>query len=139
MENKQKLIIGAVIAGVLAIGVGIGSANKGAPDTSASSDTGTTQVDPAPAPEPVYTDEDYFITEVRSSGNSYVDNNSDSDLIKIGHQTCDVLDQGYTVTDVAQYLVENGNSNDSAFYEFEGIVIGAAVRNLCPEYIDQIP
>lgn len=135
MENKQKLIIGAIIAGVLIVGIGIGNAGNG--NSSADNSTSSTQVDPAPAP--VYTAEDYFLTEVRSTGNSYVDNNSDADLLKVGHQTCDVLDQGYTVTDVATYLVQNSDSSDSSFFEFEGIVIGAAVRNLCPEYESQIP
>ena len=136
MENKQKVIIGAVIGAVLLAGIGIGNSGK----TDSSSNSGSnSQIEPAPAPEPVYTDEDYFITEVRSSGNRYVDNASDYDLLDIGRQTCSLLDDGYTIDDIITYLVANNDSNSTSFLEFEGIVIGAAVRNLCPEYTNQIP
>lgn len=132
MENKQKLIIGAAVVGVLLFGVAIGNSSKN--NTSAPSSQ--SQVTEPPAP--TYSDEDYFLAEVRSSGNAYVANADDASLISIGKQTCGLLDDGYTVLEIATYLVENGTSNDSEFYEFEGIVMGAGIRNFCPEYSGQI-
>lgn len=129
--KKTTLLIGGVLAGSLLL---TGCASGSSYTRPAPEDTYV-----APEPEPVYTDEDYFVAEIRYSGNSYAANPSDSDLIDVGRQTCSLLDDGYTVMEIATYLVENGDSNDPEFYEFEGIVVGSAVRNLCPEYTYQIP
>lgn len=93
---------------------------------------------PAP-PAPELSAEDLYVANLRSQGNYYVDNNTDTDLINLGYTLCGELDSGYTVMEVIDSLIASGNFNgDPEAIEFSGLVIGAAVRDLCPEYAYQI-
>ena len=135
MEKKNKIIIGLGIALVLVIGILVGSSSHGSGSTSAGGGGGSSNVDPAP----VLTDDELYLQTVRGQNNSYIDNATDTQLLKIGKQVCSILDSGYTVSDVVTYLAANGTSTDDSFYQMEGIVIASGVTVYCPEYIDQLP
>lgn len=91
----------------------------------------------APA-APQLTDEDLYLQTLHSTGNSYVNNGTDAQLVQLGHTVCQALDEGNSVTDIVTYLVLNSNNDDPEFARFEGQVIGAAVGAFCPEYSGQI-
>lgn len=101
-----------------------------------------TVTEEAPAPEVVETDEQRYINNLRSFGNYYVDMNTDNDLINLGYTLCGSLDAGYTVEDLiyelsyGEFAQQNGGDEDAI--SFAGLTIGAAVRDLCPQYTYQI-
>jgi len=84
------------------------------------------------------TEEDDYITRVRSVDNSIIAGTSNKDLINLGHNVCDVLDQGYTVSMVVEYMATNGNLTTDEEYRYAGLVIGAAATALCSEYESQV-
>lgn len=88
---------------------------------------------------PVTTPTDDFLSDVHMYGDAYIESTSDSDLINMANATCDALDAGNTVTDVITYLAYNQTETDTAFYVAEGEIIAAAVMNICPAYISQLP
>lgn len=88
---------------------------------------------------PVVTPEESYLIGVRAYSNVYIQNASDIQLLEVGESVCSALDAGNSVTDVITYLAFNSGNEDDAYYEMAGLVIGAAVYNLCPEYISQIP
>lgn len=93
----------------------------------------------AEPPAPELSAEDLYVANLRSQDNYYADNNTDNDLINLGYSLCSELDAGYTVVDVINALIsENFGNGDTEAIEFAGLVIGAAVRDLCPEYAYQI-
>jgi hypothetical protein len=126
-KNKKLLFAASLVTlGVIISGC---SSNTAAP-------TVTVTAEP-PAPE--LSAEDLYINNLRSQGNFYVTVNTDTDLINLGYTLCGELDSGYTVLDVIESLVMSGDFNgDPDAVEFAGLVIGAAVRDLCPEYSYQI-
>lgn len=91
-----------------------------------------------PDPEP-YTAEDAYIANLRSQGNIYVDSNSDADLIDLGYTACEVFADGYTLDEFVYELVISGEFETKDEQTFIGLVIGAAVRDLCPEYMYLMP
>ena len=131
MEKKTKIIIGLGAVGVLLVGLLIGSSHSSPAPSADPTQTA--------APAPVATDDETYIGLVRSYGNSYIDNAEDYQLIKIAHDTCDVLDSGYTLDEVINYLAANGTSTDQEFYQAEGIIIGGAINVYCPVYLGYLP
>lgn len=109
-------------------------------ESSANPTVTVTESAPAPAPEPVLTEEDMYIDNLRSFGNEYVTLNTDEDLINLGYILCGELDAGFTVYEIIEDLAYSGDfdTNDQEAIEFAGLVIGASVRDLCPEYAYQI-
>ena len=123
--------------GIASVVFALAIALTGCSSTAATSDPGITKQ--APAPAPVVTPEESYLVAVHSQYNVYIESSTDSALLDIGRQVCTTLDSGYTISEVITYLAVNGESDDQDFYAMEGIVIGAAVYNLCPEYMNQVP
>lgn len=86
--------------------------------------------------------EQQYIDSLRSIDNVYIDNVPDESLIDLGYTLCSALDEGYSVEDIIWELVygsfgeENGDDPDAM--AFAGAVIGAGVKNLCPEYLSEL-
>jgi hypothetical protein len=101
--------------------------------------TVTVTAEPPAPPAPVLTEEDLYIENLRSQNNFYIDSNTDADLVELGYILCSELDAGYTVLEVVEEIVYSGGfGGDQEAVEFAGLIIGAAVRDLCPEYTYQI-
>jgi len=105
--------------------------------------------EPAPAPAPAVTTappvtdsytspEDTFLADAHEMNNAYVEATSDSDLLDIGNATCSALSGGNTVDDIVVYLVEEGTFANADQAEAGGMLIAAAVVDLCPEYTSQL-
>jgi hypothetical protein len=90
--------------------------------------------------EPAYvpTAEDDYLSRLATAGNSIADSTSDSDLIDLGYQNCELLDDGYTVTEIVEYMTTSGKFSTNEEYSFIGAIIGASVFALCPEYEGQV-
>ena len=99
-----------------------------------------TQKAPTPTQEPALTTEDYYIQNLRSFGNYYVEANSDATLIDTAYSVCTDLDSGYTVTDIVSEILLSPefDATDSEAVEYVGLIIGASVAAFCPEYTYQI-
>jgi len=101
---------------------------------------------PSPAPAPVVTappapvasPEETFLADVHGMNNSYIENTTDSDLLDIGTATCAALDDGNTVEDIITYLANNNTFDTTDQAEAGGMIIAAAVVDLCPEYTSQV-
>lgn len=103
--------------------------------------TVTEQV-PAPVEPPVtdtyLTPEDTFLTDLHDMSNVYIDATSDADLLDIGNATCAALDEGNSIMDILTYLVESGTLETTDQAEAGGMIIAAAVVDLCPEYTSEL-
>jgi len=103
-----------------------------------SSDTNNTATDTyttAPAPVETYepTPEDNFLTGVHSLNDPMIETTDDSTLLSIGHSTCRILNQGYSVNALVTTLSEQGAITTSNA-EAVGKILGAAIVTMCPEY-----
>jgi PBP1b-binding outer membrane lipoprotein LpoB len=103
-----------------------------------------TVTEQAPAPvDPPVTDtyasaEDTYLADAHAMDNSYIEATTDSDLLDIGNATCAALNEGNTITDILTYLVEEGTFTNGNQAEAGGILIAAAVVDLCPEYTSEL-
>ena len=122
-----KYIAGAGLTALLLTGCGAAS-------EPAATVTVTETAQPTTAP---MSDSDSYLAALYATGDITLANMDESSLINIGNSTCELLDEGVTVSTLAVYLVENGGFTTSQ-YETIGRIIGAAVYNLCPEYSYQI-
>jgi hypothetical protein len=87
--------------------------------------------------QPTMSAEDGFLADLYSTDDIYISNMSDSELIMLGRQVCNVLDSGVTVKQMALSFIASGEfTNDQ--YPTIGRIIGASVYNLCPDYSYQI-
>lgn len=131
----KKIAIAAGSALLLAslAACGSSSTDNTATDTSG----GTVAVDPTPTRYPV-TPESSFLIDVHGMNNSYIEATTDSDLLTIGTTTCSALDDGNTIDDIITYLATSGTFDNADQAEAGGMIIAAAVADLCPEYLDQL-
>ena len=88
--------------------------------------------------EPIYTEEDEYLADVHSVGNTYIENITDSDLLDLGYLVCEALDSGNTTDDLAYELASSGNYDDYESQQYAASIIAGAVVNLCPEYNYQL-
>ncbi|MFE5140339.1 DUF732 domain-containing protein [Streptomyces fagopyri] len=59
---------------------------------------------------------------------------SDKRLLEVGHETCDSIDEGTSVLDIAAtHQATLGIAPDDS-----GYVVGAAINGFCPEHLDEI-
>lgn len=107
------------------------SALNPSPKISVKTETVTVKPE-APSTVPSSSKNEIFLSVLRDHGDTYT-GAPDADLIELGHQTCDTLDMGVTVEDMAAYMVQENIDPD-----FAGFLIGAAVGVFCPEYTNQI-
>lgn len=136
MNSKVKQI-GLVLPGFVVLMFLIGSLSSDSSSTTASDTTVVTQ----PTPEytyvpPTYTPEEQYLIDIHSVGDYTIEAESDDYLVELGHNVCDALDSGTTVTGLVQYLATSGAINGIG--ETAGVLIGASVRDLCPEYTGQL-
>lgn len=87
---------------------------------------------------PQMTADEKFLEQMHASGNPYADTVSDSSMLEIGKQACTVLDSGYTVGEMITYLINNLDFQSADQAQFVGYLIGAGVRNFCPEYMTEV-
>lgn len=92
---------------------------------------------PLPEPEPI-TDEDTFLQTLRTSGNSYLESADSSSLLDAGYETCNLLDQGYTATELVLVLASSGEFQTTEEQQAVGYLMGAAIAIFCPEYAYQV-
>lgn len=133
MENNKKIMlgVGAVALAVLAFFVGNSSNNDSSTPAPKPQPTNTW----TPEPEvPSYSSEEEFLYAVNSMDNSVIAYTSDSDLLNMGWGVCDVLDEGYTLDDIANELIYNSDLSTETEFEAVGIIMAGAVSYLCPEY-----
>jgi hypothetical protein len=130
MKNKKLIALLAVALIGLAIVLSGCSSNSTATPTITVTETETedTYVDP------VYEDEDIFLAAVRVAGknNYFIKNAEDYLILDAGWAVCEFFDSGFSLEDAIYALAENNPSNDESYAY--GIIIGAAVTTLCPEY-----
>ena len=136
MDNRVKQI-GAVLIGFFIVMFLIGTLSSDSSSPTASDTTVVTQ----PTPEdtyvaPTYTPEEQYLIDVHNVGDYTIDNQSDSALVELGHNVCSALDTGGTVTELVQYLSNSGAID--GIEKTAGVLIGASVRDLCPEYTGQV-
>lgn len=124
----KKIIIVAAAAILLMIGLtACGSSNT----NNTATDTYTTA--PAPVETYVASPEDNFLEGVHSLNDPMIETTDDSTLLSIGHSTCRILNQGYSISALITTLAQQDAINSSNA-EAVGKIIGAAVVTLCPEY-----
>lgn len=130
MENNKKIMlgVGAVVLAVLAFVVGSSSSNNDSAPAPQPTNTWTPDVPDVPS----YTDEELYLDAVNGTGNSYILNTSDSELLDYGWTICGLFDEGYTVYDIIDVVVENAYDEEEA--GAWGSITGAAVIYLCPEF-----
>jgi predicted small lipoprotein YifL len=75
--------------------------------------------------------EDQFVADVREAYPGITATETDGAILDLGQQSCAILDGGMTVEQLALGLVLSGLEDP----EFAGTVIGAAIKNLCPEHM----
>lgn len=136
MDSKVKQI-GAVLLGFVVVLFLIGSLSSDSSSSTASDTTVVTQ----PTPEdtyvaPTYTPEEQFLMDIHNVGDYNIDRQSDSSLVDMGHNVCGALNSGGTVTELVQYLTNSGAID--GIEETAGVLIGASIRDLCPEYTGQM-
>jgi len=113
---------------------------------SSNTDTATTEPAPVvtvteqapPATDTYASPEDTFLTDLHDMSNPYIDTTSDEDLLDIGNTVCSALDEGNTVEDLVTYLSTSGTFDTTEQAEAGGMIIAAAVVDLCPEYTSQV-
>jgi hypothetical protein len=143
--NKRILFAVLGVVAILALITGCG----GGSDTPAPTVTVTEVAEPIA--DDTYdsgaTDNDYsgftsaekeFLVDVHSMNNSIIEGNSDEQIVETGHTVCDTLDEGFTVTDVSEYLLSSGDYTTDNERGFLATMIAGAVVNLCDEYYYQI-
>jgi hypothetical protein len=129
-KNQKPLFIGGAVL-LAAVAFMFGSSNSATNNNTSPAPEVTNEW----TPEPVYTDEEQFLNSVNGHGNPVIANIPDSDLLEMGYQVCSVLDEGYTVDDIIYEFVYNSNLSSDSELEAVGLIIGASVGSLCPEYI----
>lgn len=135
MNNTVKQI-GLVLLGFVVVMFLIGSLSS---DSGPSTASDTSVSEPAPVDTyvpPTYTPEEQFLMDIHNVGDYTIDRQSDSALVELGHNVCSALDSGGTVTELVQYLSNSGAID--GIEETAGVLIGASVRDLCPEYTGQV-
>lgn len=134
MKINIKLI--AIILGVLAVVLVLSGCST--TNTEPKPVVTVTETYEPPAPEPVYGDEELFISDMRSVGNWIIDENTDADLIELGWGVCGVLDEGYSVDDILWELIGSGTVSTDSESEFAAALIAYAIYDLCPEHTDEV-
>ena len=124
-KNKVAVIIIGVLAAAL---VFVGVSNK-------DNNSAPVAVDPYVAPQDYDTnpsDESGYLGAVRSIGNPVLAVGSNSELLDMGYNVCNALDNGETVSSVALSVgaVQETTVGQEAAYA----VIAGSVLYLCPEY-----
>lgn len=131
--KKLAITVGSVLLLASLAACGASSTNTAPTDT-----TSVAVVpDPVPAPEPI-SPEDTYLADVHDMGNVYIESTSDSDLLDIGTATCSALADGNTIEDIITYLATSGTFDSTDQAEAGGMLIAAAVVDLCPEYTSQV-
>lgn len=85
---------------------------------------------------PVQTPEEQYLSDVKAQNNPDLMDETDADLLQVGYQTCEVLDSGYSVQEMVQYLLSDNPSESEIAYM--SIIIGNAIEYFCPEYLPQL-
>lgn len=108
----------------------------GCAGSSSSSPTYTPDPNPTytPDPEPTYSNDELFVAQVRSKFYSYSADNSDSEIISLGHQVCTYFDNGGTFDGLFYELYDADPYADEDKFGFYGWFIGSSVAYYCPEY-----
>lgn len=116
-----------LLAGLLVIPLAFGLSACG------SSDSTSSEVYVAPQDTDVNpSDERGFITDVRSVNNIVLSVGSNADLLEMGYNACNALDDGETVGSLAIRLA--ATQDTTAGQEAAFAIIAGAVIHLCPEY-----
>lgn len=121
--NKRIILGSSIIAAALMLG-----------GCSTATDTTTTTT---PEPTATWSAEDEFLSDLHSVGGFRTYNVTDEELIGMGYQVCDLLDEGATVMDLTGAIAAN-DTGDEAQMQAMTAVVASAVVNLCPRYKSQL-
>jgi len=91
-----------------------------------------------PATDSYASPENTFLTDVHNMNDPYIEDTTDSNLLDIGNATCAALDEGNTIEDIITYLANSGTFSTDAQANSGGMIIAAAVLDLCPAYTAQL-
>jgi len=119
---KKKLL-----AGLLVIPLAFGLSACGS-DNSTSSEPYVAPQDADVNPS----DEDGFVSEIRRTGNTVLNLGSQAQLLEMGYNACNALDNGESVGSLAIKLVQTQTTSEGE--RAVAIIIAASVIYLCPEY-----
>jgi hypothetical protein len=90
-------------------------------------------------PEPIVVDDDQvFLDSVRSYDNYFIATADDNDLIALALTVCDVLYEGYTVSEIIATLASEYSNESDDTYKGLGFIIGAGVAVYCPKYLNEL-
>ena len=92
---------------------------------------------PAPATDSLVVSDSDYLTVLHSLNDPVIEAANESDLVSIGHSTCDLLDQGNSITDIVTYLVTTNSYTDAETYAI-GEIMGAGVAAFCPQYVAEV-
>lgn len=129
-KNKKLLFAASLVTlGVIISGC---SSNTAAPTVTVTEEAPVQQLTP----------EEQYLRSLHAINNYYIENNSDRDLLELGYSVCGVFDQGYSAEDIVSELLYGSfgaeHGDDPSAIEFAGATLGAAVANLCPEYLAEV-
>jgi PBP1b-binding outer membrane lipoprotein LpoB len=126
----KKIAIASIA--VLALAGCASTADKATPTSAPAVTTAPPATDSYASPE------DTFLADVHGMNDPYIESTTDSNLLDIGNATCTALDGGNTISDIVTYLADNGTFTTTAQANAGGMIIAAAVVDLCPEYTSQV-
>lgn len=129
LESIEKNKVAVIIIGLLAAAlVFVGVSNK-------DNNSAPVALDPYVAPQDYDTnpsDESGYLGALRSLGNGVLSVGTTADLLEMGYNVCNALDNGETVASVAMMV---GATQETAVGQEAAYgVIAGAVLYLCPEY-----
>ena len=135
MKKPLTVVIGSMLLALSFTACGSGSSTSSLDTT----DTTNTTVVDTPVDSGFTNAEDEFLFDVHNVNNSVIENNTDEQIVKVGHIVCDTLDSGETVTTISNYLMSTGDYEGDTAIEFVASMVAGAVINLCPEYKYELP
>lgn len=132
----NKIVLsGALVSVAILAGCSSQPATSPAPTV-----TITEQAIPTPTMTQPSAQEEY-VNSIRSIGNPLLNSATDYQLLDMGNSVCSALDGGMTINQIINYMAEQmtaSGMNSETELQAAGIIIGAAVYHLCPQYSNQI-
>ena len=82
--------------------------------------------------------EQEYLNSIHSMNHYIVETKSDSELLRLGYGTCDLLYARNTADEILVQIVKAENNDHPAVPYYAAIVVSEGIRYFCPEYFDEI-